>query len=92
MPADTAVLRDVDLRLTALDEARRLRPMVAGTLAQLEQAKQGVSAASGGSAREQQFLREAADASLRLAGQQERLAKVEAELRRTAYLLTFLSE
>lgn len=92
MPADTAVLRDVDLRLTALAEVRRLRSMVAGTLAQLEQAKQGVIAASGGSVFEQQFLREAAEASLQLAGHQERLAKAEAELRRTAYLLALLSE
>lgn len=92
MPADTSVLRDVDLRLTALDEVRRLRAMVAGTLAQLERAKQGVMAASGGSALEQQFLREAADASLLLAGQQERLTRVESELRRTAYLLALLSE
>jgi len=58
----------------------------------LNQAKQNLMTASGGSTPEQQWLREAGEASLRLAGHQQRLARAEEELRRTAYLLTVLSE
>lgn len=92
MHQETAVLRDVELRMQALDEARRLRTLVLGVLEQLQEAKQRAAEAEHGSAAEVQYLREAAEASERLAGLRESLLRAEKELRRTAYLVKLLSE
>lgn len=92
MQQDTAVLRDVELRLQALDEARRLRTMVLGVLEQLQEAKQRATEAEHGSGQEQQYLREASEASERLASLRDGLLRAEKELRRTAYLVKLLSE
>lgn len=86
------MLRDVELRMQALDEARRLRTLVLGVLEQLQEAKQRVAEAEHGSAAEQQYLREASEASERLASLREGLLRAEKELRRTAYLIKLLSE
>lgn len=86
------ILQDVELRLRALAEARQLRQMTAAAMQQLRAAKQGVATAEPGTASEQQFLREAADASGRLAMLRERLYAAERELRRTVYLLQVLAE
>jgi hypothetical protein len=92
MQDTTMVLRDVELRLRALEEARQVRAMAAGAMAQLRAAKQRAAEAEAGSPLEQQYLREAADASTRVASLRESLSIAERELRRTAYLLELLSE
>jgi hypothetical protein len=91
MEDGTTILRDVELRLRALAEARQLRTVAAGIYAQLQDAKLKAGEAEPGSPLEQQFLREAADASGRLAANRESLYAAERELRRTAYLLDLLS-
>jgi len=88
----TTVLRDVELRLRALADVRHLRTVAAGLVMQLQEAKTQAAQAEHGSPQEQQFLREAAEASARLASQRELLYASERELRRTAYLLDLLSE
>jgi hypothetical protein len=92
MEQQMTILRDVDLRLRALQEARWLRTMLAGALIQLEEAKGKAAAASPGSQAEQHYLREAAEASQQVADLQQRLHAAERDLRRTAYLLDLLSE
>ncbi|HYF94717.1 MAG TPA: hypothetical protein VD969_21090 [Symbiobacteriaceae bacterium] len=92
MQDGTLILRDVELRLRALAEVRQLRTLVSGVLAQLQEAKLKAAQAEAGSAQEQQFLKEAAEASARLAVTKENLYAAERELRRTAYLLDILSE
>lgn len=92
MQDSTTILRDVELRLRALDEVRQLRVVTAGLLAQLQEAKLQAARAEAGSALEQQSLREAAEASARLGATRESLGAAERELRRTAYLLDMLSE
>jgi len=86
------ILRDVELRLRALEELRQIRTVAAGVLDQLQQAKAGAAQSENGSAPEQQYLREATEASARLAALRERQYAAERELRRTAYLLDLLSE
>jgi putative NADH-flavin reductase len=93
MQQDSAsILRDVELRLRALEEVRRLRTLVVGATEQLQAAKDQAARAESGTLAEQQYLREAAEASARLAGLRENLYLAERELRRTAYLLPILSE
>lgn len=92
MQDHTSILRDVELRLRALDEARQLRTLAAAVVEQLQEAKTSAAQAEHGSAREQQYLREAAEASARLAAHREMLYAAERELRRTAYLMDLLSE
>ncbi|HWI61271.1 MAG TPA: hypothetical protein VNT75_05525 [Symbiobacteriaceae bacterium] len=92
MQDGTMILRDVELRLRALAEVRQLRTLVSGIAAQLQDAKLRAAEAEPGSSQEQQFLREAAEASGRLAVSREQLYAAERELRRTAYLLEILSE
>lgn len=92
MQDGTMILRDVELRLRALAEVRQLRMLVAGILAQLQEAKMQAAQAEAGSVQEQQFLREAGEASARLTVNREQLHTAERELRRTAYLLEILSE
>lgn len=92
MQDGNVILRDVELRLRALAEVRQLRLLVSGMLAQLQEAKVRAAQAEAGSAPEQQFLREAAEASSSLAVTREQLYAAERELRRTAYLLDILSE
>lgn len=86
------ILRDVELRLRALAEVRQMRMLVAGILAQLQEAKVQAAQAEAGSVQEQQYLREAGEASARLTVCREQLHTAERELRRTAYLLEILSE
>lgn len=88
----TTILRDVELRLRALDEARQLRTVAAALVVQLQDAKTRAAQAEHGSTQEQQYLREAAEASVRLAAQREMLYAAERELRRTVYLVELLSE
>lgn len=92
MQQDLAVLRDVELRLRALEEARRLRAELEAVLQQLRTAKRQAAEAPDGSPLEQQSLREAAEASQRFNALQGALARTEQELRRTHYLLKVLSE
>lgn len=92
MQDGTTILRDVELRMRALAEARQLRTLVTGILAQLQDAKVQAARAEAGSPQEQQFLREATEASARLAVSRDSLYAAERELRRTAYLLEILSE
>lgn len=92
MEQEFTVLRDVELRLRALAEVQRLRPLVINTQEQLMEAKQCAADASPGTATEQRFLREAAEASQRLADLQAELGRKEQELRRTRYLLQLLQE
>lgn len=92
MEQEMAILRDVELRLKALEEARRLRSMVQGALTQLQEAKARAGRSEFGSPAEQQYLREATEASERLATLQEALQRAERELRRTEYLVQVLSE
>ncbi len=87
-----AVLRDVELRLRALEESRRLHIMVRAAEEQVRTAKEGAAQAEPGSDRELSLLKEAAEASQRLSRLRERLFQVERELRRTAYLLDLLIE
>lgn len=92
MQDGTTILRDVELRLRALAEVRQLRMLVAGILVQLQEAKTQAAQAEAGSILEQQYLREAGEASARLSVSREQLHIAERELRRTAYLLEILSE
>lgn len=92
MERTMAVLQDVEIRLRALAEARRLRPEVASVLDQVRTAKQLALESPDGSPAEQQHLQEAAEASRRLAGLRGDLLRAEQELRRTRYLLDLLSE
>lgn len=92
MQQDPAILQDVEIRLKALTGATRLRPMVGSALAHLQAAKSHAAQAEPGSAREQQYLREATEASQRLALLQEELYLAERDLRRTAYLTDLLAE
>lgn len=92
MEQDFTFLRDVELRLRALAEARRLIPMAEHAQEHLVEAKQKAAGAAPGTASEQQFLREAAEASQRLAALQVELVRVQQELRRTRYLLQLLQE
>lgn len=92
MQDGTVILRDVELRLRALADVRQLRTQVSGILAQLQEAKAQAARAEAGSPQEQQFLREAAEASSRLALVRDNLYTSERELRRTAYLIEILSE
>jgi hypothetical protein len=92
MQDTTTVLRDVELRLRALEEVRQVRTMAEGALAQLAEAKRRAAEAESGSLTEQQYLREATEASARLAALRESLFMAERELRRTTYLLHLLSE
>lgn len=89
---DNAILRDVELRLQALEETRRVEPMVSGALAQLQEAKLRAAQAESGSSWEQKYLKEAAEASERLAILREQLYRAERELRRTAYLIALLNQ
>lgn len=88
----TTILRDVELRLRALEEARQLQTMVDAALAQLQEAKHRAAGSEAGSMAEQQYLREAAEASGRLGLLREQLYSAQRELRRTAYLVQLLSE
>lgn len=92
MEQDFTVLRDVELRLRALADARRLRPMVESAQEHLQEIKLRAAGASMGTAAEQQFLREATETSQHLAALQGDLARVQQELRRTSYLLQLLQE
>ncbi|HEY3367849.1 MAG TPA: hypothetical protein VGK74_22550 [Symbiobacteriaceae bacterium] len=87
---DNTILRDVELRLQALEDARRLEPMVAGCLAQLQEAKARATQAEVGGIWEQKYLKEAAEAGERLSVLREQLYRAERELRRTSYLLALL--
>jgi hypothetical protein len=88
----TAVLRDVELRLRALEDARQLQAMVDAAMAQLTEAKRRTAESEPGSLAEQQYLREAVEASSRLGLLREQLYGAQRELRRTAYLLELLAE
>lgn len=92
MQPDLSVLRDVELRLGALADVHRLRAITVSALGQLQEAKEKALQAETGSFSEQQFLKEAAEASERLAALRESLYQAERELRRTDYLLQLLSE
>lgn len=92
MERTMAVLQDVEMRLRALAEARRLRPEVSAVLDQVRTAKQLALESPDGSPAELQHLQEAAEASRRLAGLRTDLLRAEQELRRTRYLLDLLSE
>jgi hypothetical protein len=92
MQQNFEVLKDVEMRLSALADARRLRSMVAAAGGQLQEAKGKAVQAESGSYSEQQYLKEAAEASERLAALRESLYQAERELRRTDYLLDLLSE
>jgi hypothetical protein len=89
---DLTILRDVEVRLMALTEARRLRPFVVDLREQLHQAKTAAGEAEPGSAIELQFLKEAAEANERLTTFRDSLMQAERDLRRTHYLLELLSE
>lgn len=89
---EISVLRDVELRLRALDEARRLRTLAAAAKARLKLARERIATAALGSPLEQECLREATEASERLGALQSGLFNAEQEIRRTAYLLELLSE
>lgn len=88
----TAVLRDVELRLRALEESHHLQTMVDAAMAQLTEAKRRSAEAEPGSMAEQQYLREATETSGRLGLLREQLFAAQRELRRTAYLVQLLSE
>lgn len=90
MQENLTILRDVELRLRALEEVQRLRPQVENLTEQLHQAKTQAAQAEFGSHAEKQYLKEAAEASERLGALRESLFSAERELRRTAYLLKIL--
>jgi len=89
---DAAFLRDVEVRMQALAEAKRLRPMVSSALSELAHAKELAAAAAPGSQEEHQALTTAAEISLRLAGLQAALRQANQDLQRTAYLVPLLTE
>ncbi len=66
--------------------------MVENAQEHLVDVKQRAAGAAPGTASEQQFLREAGEASQRLAALQVELSRVQQELRRTRYLLQVLQE
>jgi len=92
MSQDPSIQRDVEVRMQALAEATRLRPMVSSAYRHVETARDRVVESSVGSLLEHQYLREAKDASERLHHLQIGLARIEEDLRRTAYLIELLSE
>jgi hypothetical protein len=89
---DVSILQDVELRMQALAEATRLRPMVSSAYRHVQIVRERVIETSVGSLLEQQYLREAKDASERLHHLQIALATIEEDLRRTAYLVELLTE
>jgi hypothetical protein len=92
MQQESSILRDVALRLNALADLARLRPMVAGALAHLREAKRLAATAEHASTPEQEYLREAAEVSRHLALLRADLLVAERALRRTAYLVELLSD
>lgn len=86
------VLRDVQGRLRALAEARRLRAEVDSATEHLRRVKRLAAEAAEGSAEELNHLHEAGEANRRLAALRTALGTAETELRRTEYLLRILSE
>lgn len=92
MQTEAAFLRDVEVRVQALAEAKRLRPMAGSALAELAHAKELAAAAAPGSQEEHQALTAAAEISLRLAEIQAALRRANQELQRTAYLVPLLTE
>lgn len=92
MEAELGILADVESRMKALAEVRRLRPEVAHVQAQVREAKGAATAAEPGSRVEQQHLEEALEASQRLAALQVELLRAEQEIRRTGYPISLLQE
>jgi len=92
MSEDFSIQRDVELRVQSIAEARRLRPMVSSAYRHAQIARERVIETSIGSLLEQQYLREARDASERLHHWQIALARIEEDLRRTDYLVELLTE